>query len=439
MITADERRKLEVSRNRLLEKQKQIKHEIEICEQEAAEAEILADRLSAVRRGCDDELQRFRTESANLKQQIEKATGEKKLFNFSFLSPERFAHSHGQEKVASLSQKIDDLAAKTESGRESEREMDLRIEVLEQYCGRLDRIAKKIPCAMRLILPVADLESERCALEENRLGVCAELGEIGVTRVRLEGSWRALSEAFVEVTKRAEALGSELESWESVLASKFADLRATSMLVHAADIELQKECAAVVEVQAEVARQREAFAQWETLQRAVESELEAEVTEMITPEVGGIELSKKKALIAQLEHKLGETRESLLRQRGEDPQLTDLNDKLMGEGDALLEAEKEYARGKQRIETLRSRLDLKERVIQDLGKWCPLGSKIKVRPGIDELLFVYDVALTRNRDMAAQLQVLRQEQAELEAERIALLGGRPEMCEFLSRCRYTNP
>jgi DNA repair exonuclease SbcCD ATPase subunit len=422
MITVEEYRKLEVSRDRFLAKQKQLQHDIDTYEQASAEAESLITRIASVRRDSADETQRFRTEFANLKHQIEKSTGERRIFSFDGLKDSILGVSR-RDKLASLDQKIESSSTKTKANLQIERDLDSQISILETYCSRCDRIAKKIPSVVRIILSVIDLESDRFHLETHRLSHSAKFSELISEHSDLQTAHTSLNNDAREAIERANTLASELESWELLLASKFADLRATSILIQNANEEIERECAGISEAQTAVVRERVAFSDWVEEQNAIQNAIDEEYERARTaPDVGSIEIAKKRGLIGQLEHKLEEMRAMLLRQREEEPGVVEMNSFLKEEVHQRVKVEQEYAKGKEKMEGLRKTLELKERVIEDLGKWCPLDSKVKVRPGIEELLFVFEVALTRNRDMAGNLQQLRQEIAELEAERDALLA-----------------
>jgi hypothetical protein len=429
MITRQEYGKLQVSRDRLLEKQRKIKAEIETGERETAEMQTIAARLSAIRREADDESHRCHAELAQLRHQVEKANGERKFFNFdgvkaSFFGFDQHKLVSGRVRLTELAAEIRKIADRISAHLQAERELDAETAALERYCHRCDRISKKIPSAMRILLRVVDCESDLSGIQKARVCQNGHFTERSSESAALERERSELSAKHEALARNHGAIACELESWELLIGSKFADLKAMSALIQKVNGEIESECESEAAARTAAARGRAEFAEWSQHHSDLWREVDAEVAELrASPDVGGIEVGKKRALIAQLEHKLEELRSAVMRQRGEAPQVARLNARLEDEVRERQLAEEEYARGKERIERLRKTLELKERVIEDLGRWCPLQSKVKVRPGIEELLFVYEVALTRNRDMAGNLQVLTQEIGGLEAERLRLLAG----------------
>jgi DNA repair exonuclease SbcCD ATPase subunit len=116
----------------------------------------------------------------------------------------------------------------------------------------------------------------------------------------------------------------------------------------------------------------------------LEEELEEELERAkAAPNVVMIEITKKKALIGQLERKLDDMR-AALRQLEEGPAAAGLRARQTKETGELEVEQEEYAHGKERAAGLRTLLELKERVIEDLGTLCPFNSNVKARPGLEE-------------------------------------------------------
>jgi chromosome segregation ATPase len=274
---------------------------------------------------------------------------------------------------------------------------------------------------MRVIFPVIDLESSRGVLQDaldcrriRRAEIEAEITAQVALHEKLDAEHR-------EVSMRWRSVAAELGNWERSAGSSLSELREISIRVQKINGEIERQVAdangartAVLE--AERALRESADAE-EAALRAFEEESERAKS---GTDLGMIEIAKKKALIAQLERKLEDMRADLVKQQEEGPRAAELRGRLAKEMREREIAQEEYAQGKEHVVGLRTLLELKERVIEDLSKWCPLNSKIKVRPGLDELRFVFDVALTRNRDMAGDLQVLVHEMNALQAEKRCL-------------------
>ena len=135
-------------------------------------------------------------------------------------------------------------------------------------------------------------------------------------------------------------------------------------------------------------------------------------------ETSSIEVNKKRILVNELEQKLGNLRTGIATRSRDHQDVTKLTEQLEMEWKNHQLACEEYQKGKSRIEKLRVILDHKLEVIKDLEEWCPLSSKPKVAPGLDEFMFLFDVVFTRNRELAQQLNLVQSELAALKNERI---------------------
>jgi chromosome segregation ATPase len=425
MITADEYRALEHSRDRFIAKAKDLQHQIDLCTSATVEADAISARIPLVQREIEDEAQHFRTESAQLRHQIEKLGGRSiHLFDHmktSMLNGDEHKLISAKGHLAELMRWIDDTRDTIESSSVEEEVIEREVLRLSQICGRFDRIVKRFPSFTRIICQVVDLESEYSEGEGMREGRKGRVRDVEGEVRELERMRGRLEAELEEVTGKYESVMVELKRLEAVAASKFAELKAVGAEIEVVSGATEKgftEARAIRREIDDARRDLQAFEmEYEGLERTIEEELQKP---KVVPDLGGIRIAKKKTLIGQLEHKLEEARATIMIQQAEGQWAALLRTRLANEIRERGMAQAEYTRGRDKMVRLRTLLELKETVLEELGKWCPRDSKVKVRPGLDELLFVFDVALTRNRDMAGNLQVLTNELNALEAEKRCL-------------------
>lgn len=127
-------------------------------------------------------------------------------------------------------------------------------------------------------------------------------------------------------------------------------------------------------------------------------------------------IKKKEQLATQLLQKIKDLQNSIGKARSQDSSLGQYSQTLEEQWEARQFLLDGYQNEMKRLEKNRVILEHKISVIKDLNEWCPLESKVKTTPGIEEFLFLYDVVYTQNRDMSHDLQILIKEMNEVEKE-----------------------
>jgi vacuolar-type H+-ATPase subunit I/STV1 len=167
----------------------------------------------------------------------------------------------------------------------------------------------------------------------------------------------------------------------------------------------------------EIHRLRAEQAEWTKRSFQIISDLEREIARMsIVGDEGRLEIDKKLEQLDQLNEKLEEAKEEIVQKQLALAGVIELKERLENEQNEKRDTAEAYTAGKAHVARVSLLLDRKQRVIADLEKWCPLDSKVKVKPGMDEFLFLFDVIWTRNRDVAADLQAVTRELSALETE-----------------------
>jgi hypothetical protein len=428
MITALEAQKLLQQRDRLFERQQQLQAQIAVEQELSREMPSVESRLQALANQISEEKYAYRNEAASLSQEIEKAketVPEKKSPRRMFSLTDKSKLTDDEERLAAWRERHAKLAHVVESGesRLVARGAFLgriheQIKPLSAYCRFYQRLLPRVPGLSGFWLTMVDLESEVSSLggmseDDKRRSV-----ELAKEVERLMPQNAELEVEFASVCRALESVTEEVDWWNRLLESKFTDLESTAALLDEMCGRDERELEQAAAVRDGVVRQWSEFAAWTREREAymVSIAEQAAAGHALERDVIGIELTKKRNLVAQLQHKLDTIRAAAARQRLADGCIDELNDRLEREWRERQIAEDAYYTGKTTIEGLRVVLDQKVKVIDDLQINYALGTKPNAKPGVPEFMFVFDVVYTQNRNRAADIQVLAQEISEFEAE-----------------------
>jgi chromosome segregation ATPase len=418
MVSQDEHDALLLALDRQLSTQKQLEEQLESIHLAIETRPILVSTLASIRREIDAEAQTFRSEISQLKHQIEKKRDQidKRAFSLGAvrLSADETRLSSLCEKLARTTKRVIDLEEETQSKRQCEVEITALCERVEGFCARAYGLSSRVKVMNRVVMNLVDLESEVEEFAPRMGGLSDEFELFCEEKMGFERELEVLCERCAE-------LRGEDEKRERSLEDKIGELNGYGPELEMIEKEVCAELAQANGIREETRALQSGGLEWHRERMLELEKLGNEISRLSSePDEGGIEVAKKLALREQLERKVTELRHSARWQQFDNPRITELMEELEGVKDERDVAADEYATGRLRLFQLREQLERKERAIKDLSSWCPLYSKVKVRPGMEEFLFLYDVVLTRNRDLASDLNTLTQEIRELEAEHTGL-------------------
>ena len=428
MISEEELAELRSKEAAMAEQQGELMGEVRRLRQLVEETKETRKRIASVKQITADEEKKAQKEIAKLQKKRNsteekmRAVQEKGKTGFSLntikLATDEMKLKTSQEKLTKVRAKLEGMEEQLVRAKEAETKVSDEVEAFESYCARMEEMAKQVtPCA-RMMMKIVDLEGELARLSKQesmanrqsvRIGAMIEVYERAISEKR-----RKLEES-VGVIEPNKGM---LVTMSALLKNKMDEIEMMKERVKGLEEDAARETAAQSSIRKEIDAMKQEFSEYEkscneTI-KGLSMNFEEEIRE--ASEKAAIEVHKRKTLISQLEQQLGNVRTGIATKPIDQSDVCKLTDQLEAEWKNHQIASDQYQKGKTRIEKLRVILDHKLEVIKDLEEWCPLSSKPKVSPGLNEFMFLFDVVFTRNREMAQQLNLITTELEHLQAE-----------------------
>jgi chromosome segregation ATPase len=425
MLSESETDRLRQTRDRYIAQQLEFQQKISSYQEDTKTLARVRRQLPGVLRDLEDLAQKFATELTPLQQQIDRhkrQMPETKKFKTDSdkLTSDENQLAISREKLDKLIEQLAISTAEMQTQKDSEDSVDRDLSIVEEYCFRISEIGDRLQDIREFSFYFADLESELFSQIYEREAIAAQMLLL-----------RSEEELFLQTVEQSkaklEALMKEFDDNKpameilNVFPEKVDELKAVSAELQSIHQEFRIEMPKATEIRSNIHTLLSNQSQWCNEKLDVLGDLDREILRLSSfPEHGNLEIAKKLVKLNELERKLEDERQKLIRKQSNDPNVAELRANLEREENDKKEIAAEYMTGKAHVAHLSLLLDRKQRVISDLDRWCPLNSKVKIRPGIDEFFFIYDVILTRNRDVANDLQIITQELSRLGTDEKAI-------------------
>ena len=428
MISEEELAELRGKEAAMAEQQGELMGEVRRLRQLVEETRETRKRIASARQMAADEEKKAQKEIAKLQKKRNsaeekmRAVQEKGKTGFSLntikLATDEMKLNSGQEKLAKVTAKLEGMEEQLARAKEAEAKAGEEVDAFESYCARMEEMARQLtPCA-RMMMRIVDLEGELARLSAQESVASRQSVQLGAM---IEVYERAISE---KRRKLEESVGviepnkGMLVTMSALLRNKTDEIEVMKERATGLEEDVARETAAQASIREEIEAMKREFGEYEKSSnetiKGLSRNFEEELRE--ASETAAIEVHKRKTLISQLEQQLGNVRTGIATRPIDQSDVRKLTEQLEAEWKNHQIACDQYQKGKARIEKLRVVLDHKLEVIKDLEEWCPLTSKPKVSPGLNEFMFLFDVVFTRNREMAQQLNLITSELEHLQAE-----------------------
>lgn len=299
-------------------------------------------------------------------------------------------------------------------------EMDKNIENLEKFVSKYETISNSITNThLNINFLLVDLESHVTTLQYHITNTRQRTSDLKVT----------LDELITQKAIQQQQIEDFEQDSETPLTTVMPNLYSLKMTeinqliseCQEFDFQNNKAINKLNEIRSQIKQEEEAFKEQkkgllETIQKlnddsnSILSQIENSKTQHKT------QIIKTKQLQEQLKLKIKDMQNAILKTRSKDPSISTISEKLEKEWSNHQATLDVYQKWQNRLEKDRVILEKKIKVIAELKELCPLNSKVKTEVGVQEFLFLFDVAYTQNRDMGKDLQLLMKEKEELEKE-----------------------
>lgn len=299
-------------------------------------------------------------------------------------------------------------------------EMDKNIENLEKFVSKYETISNSITNThLNINFLLVDLESHVTTLQYHITNTRQRTSDLKVT----------LDELITQKAIQQQQIEDFEQDSETPLTTVMPNLYSLKMTeinqliseCQEFDFQNNKAINKLNEIRSQIKQEEEAFKEQkkgllDTIQKlnddsnSILSQIENSKTQHKT------QIIKTKQLQEQLKLKIKDMQNAILKTRSKDPSISTISEKLEKEWSNHQATLDVYQKWQNILEKDRVILEKKIKVIAELKELCPLNSKVKTEVGVQEFLFLFDVAYTQNRDMGKDLQLLMKEKEELEKE-----------------------
>jgi chromosome segregation ATPase len=324
-----------------------------------------------------------------------------------------------QEKHDRVSVSLEELTATDTSNQAQITPLSTQLRKTKAFFARIEKVGGKLPPLSPMILRLEDLEDTKAQLTAL---LERSLVEIPRLAAKIEGKTGKIQMRKLELHRR----DSEVDSWHHSIDQ--AKLQVASIFGQLEKLSIQRQTDnARLKMETDQAlAEREAMdrksAEWKAESAKLEGRLAAEkagldsVPDQIQAayDDGETLLHKKKSMLEQLEKKLDEVRQNLLRRQAEDPTVQKLTAHLESE---WVEHHRLFETAERRERKLQNTQDDLKRVsiaIQEAQRLWPADGKVKRKKGVPELEAIYEEALTDNRNLGMEVAFLDDEVSVLE-------------------------
>jgi chromosome segregation ATPase len=314
------------------------------------------------------------------------------------------------DKFATVSELFDSIETSRDRFDRIEAYSDEKLAELDHYLQFCTTASELDPPLESVFLQMVDLESQIQFLSQPLPAPETIDGKDPLTRAeeteqRLTDTLALRQEEIDNLEAESVAIGDRLKTGVSEL-----DRLETS--VRWAATERRDETRKIDRVQAETARIKSEFEAFSEKRAQDLKEIE-DALEILknTEKPRDATVEEHKAIIDELEGQLDAIVAGLV-----EKSLPALNAQLGAELAERHEAVKVYEEGKKKMERLRTILNRKLDVFDELSLRFSSRSKIAMARGLGELEFIYDTVVTHNKDMGRDMQALTQELRALEEE-----------------------
>ena len=299
-------------------------------------------------------------------------------------------------------------------------EMDKNIENLEKFVSKYETISNSITNThLNINFLLVDLESHVTTLQYHITNTRQRTSDLKVT----------LDELITQKAIQQQQIEDFEQDSETPLTTVMPNLYSLKMTeinqliseCQEFDFQNNKAINKLNEIRSQIKQEEEAFKEQkkgllDTIQKlnddsnSILTQIENSKTQHKT------QIIKTKQLQEQLKLKIKDMQNAILKTRSKDPSISTISEKLEKEWSNHQATLDVYQKWQNILEKDRVILEKKIKVIAELKELCPLNSKVKTEVGVQEFLFLFDVAYTQNRDMGKDLQLLMKEKEELEKE-----------------------